>query len=75
MVDLIDPANFDFFARYLLSGLIVIWIRSTFVNAERPKLTEMVVEAVILSLVNQLAFVLLSELAVLIPLSFSFSTR
>ena len=74
MVELIDPANFDFFARFLLSGLIIIWIRSTFVNAERPKLTEMVVEAVILSLVNQLAFVVLSEIAFLIPLPFSFST-
>ena len=75
MVDLINPANFDFFARYLLSGLIIIWIRSTFGTAERPKLTEMVVEAVILSLVNQLAFVVLSEAALLLPFYLSLSTR
>ena len=73
MVDLINPTNFEFFARYLLSGLIIIWIRSSFVNAERPKLTEMVVEAVILSLVNQLAFILLSELALFIRWPFHLS--
>lgn len=55
MTDLLNPGNFDFFARYLLAGFIVIWTRSVFVVGERPKLAEMVVEAVVLSLVTQLA--------------------
>lgn len=56
MSDLINPNNFDFFARFLLAGLIVIWIRSAFAVGERPKLSEMAIEAVILSLLNQLIF-------------------
>jgi hypothetical protein len=75
MVDLINPTNFDFFARFLLSGLIIIWIRSTFVNTERPKLGEMVVEAVILSLVNQLTFVLLAEIALILGIDLALSAR
>lgn len=63
MIDLISPANFDFFARFLLAGLIIISIRSRFVVGERPRLTEMLVEAVILSLINQLVFLLLTSLA------------
>lgn len=55
MTDLLNPGNFDFFARYLLAGFIVIWARSIFVVGERPRLAEMFVEAVVLSLVNQLA--------------------
>ncbi len=59
MLDLITPSNFDFFARYLLAGLIIIWIRSNFVLGDRPRLSDMVIEAVILSLFNQLVFLLL----------------
>lgn len=63
MTDLIDPANFQFFARYLLTGLIIIWVRGNFAVGERPRLSEMAVEAVVLSLVNQLAAQLLIWLA------------
>ncbi len=59
MIDLINPANFEFFARYLLAGLIIIWIRANFVIGERDRLTDMIVEAVILSLFNQLVFLFL----------------
>ena len=59
MIDLIHPGNFEFFARYLLAGLIIIWIRANFVIGERARLTDMIVEAVILSLFNQLIFLLL----------------
>lgn len=62
MTDLLNPGNFDFFARYLLAGFIVIWVRSAFVMGERPRLGEMIVEAVVLSLVNQLAFTVLDWL-------------
>ena len=58
MIDLINPGNFEFFARYLLAGLIIIWIRANFVIGERARLTDMIVEAVILSLFNQLTFLL-----------------
>ncbi|WP_333817525.1 DUF6338 family protein [Tabrizicola sp.] len=56
MIDLINPNNFDFFARFLLAGLIIIWLRSAFAVGERPRLSEMVIEAVVLSLVNQLVY-------------------
>ena len=68
MIDLINPGNFDFFARYLLAGLIIIWIRSNYLVAKRPPLTEMVAEAVIFSLLNQLLFLTLSALLPAIPL-------
>lgn len=62
MNGLINPTNFEFFARYLLAGLIVISVRSRFVVGERPRLTEMLVEAVILSLINQLSFLALASI-------------
>ncbi|EGJ20728.1 hypothetical protein RSWS8N_01580 [Cereibacter sphaeroides WS8N] len=67
MNSLITPDNFEFFARYLLAGLIVISVRSRFVVGERPKLTEQLVEAVALSLINQLAFLFLASLWSLVP--------
>ena len=60
MTELIDPSNFQFFARYLLAGLIIIWVRGNFAVGERPRLSEMAVEAVVLSLVNQLTAQLLA---------------
>lgn len=56
MTQLLTPETFEFFARYLLAGYIVLWTRSRFVTADRPKPTESLFEAVILSLVNQLIF-------------------
>lgn len=56
---LITPDNFDFFARFLLAGWIIISTRSRFAVGERPKLAEGIAEAVILSLINQLVFSLL----------------
>ncbi len=53
-----DAATFEFFARFVLSGFMIIWVRSAFVMGDRPRLAEMAVEAVILSLLNQLAFLL-----------------
>jgi len=57
--DFIDPGNFDFFARYLLAGYVIMIVRSRFVVAQRPNTGDMIVEAVILSLINQLAFQLI----------------
>jgi hypothetical protein len=56
--DLLSPANFDFFARYLLAGFILLSVRSWFVSAQRPKATEVLFDSVILSLINQLVFLL-----------------
>jgi hypothetical protein len=62
MNGLITPDNFDFFARFLLAGWIIISTRSRFAVGERPKLAEGIAEAVVMSLINQLVFSLLSSL-------------
>ena len=59
MVDLIDPANFEFFARYFLAGFILASVRSRYVLGERPKAAEFIFESVILSLLNQMCFLVL----------------
>jgi hypothetical protein len=68
--DLISPANFDFFARYLLAGFILMSVRSSFVSAQRPRPTEVLFDAVFLSLVNQLIFLAIVSLALwLVPVT------
>lgn len=56
MADLIDPTSFDFFARYFLAGFIIIYFRSLFVVGGTANLSDSLIQAVILSLVNQLIF-------------------
>ncbi|WP_306115903.1 MULTISPECIES: DUF6338 family protein [unclassified Roseovarius] len=58
MPNLFTPETFEFFARYLLAGFILISVRSRFVVGERPKPTEIIFEAIVLSLINQLFFIL-----------------
>ena len=60
MLDLISPSNFDFFARYFLAGFIIFSVRSKYVLGEKPKATEVVFESVILSLLNQLVFIIIA---------------
>ena len=60
MLDFLSPSNFDFFARFFLSGFIIFSVRSRYVLGEKPKATEIVFESVVLSLTNQLVFVVLS---------------
>ncbi len=60
MLDLLSPTNFDFFARFFLAGFILYSVRSRYVLGEKPKATEVVVEAVVLSLINQLVFMILT---------------
>lgn len=67
MQNLLTPANFEFFARYLLAGFILMSVRSWFVAAARPKPGEVFFDAVILSLINQLAFLLISPALGLLP--------
>lgn len=61
---MLSPETFDFFATYLLAGYVVIIVRSRFILGLRPKPTELIVEAVIFSLVNQLAASAIAELSV-----------
>jgi len=56
MAQFLTPETFEFFAKFLLAGYIVIIVRSRFILGVRPKPTELVVEAIILSLINQLVF-------------------
>jgi hypothetical protein len=60
MLDFISPSNFDFFARYFLAGFIIFSVRSRYVLGEKPKATEVVFESVVLSLLNQLAFIVIA---------------
>ena len=60
MQDLINPSNFDFFARFFLAGFILYSVRSLYVLGERPKASDTVFESVVFSLLNQLAFLLFS---------------
>ncbi|MBY5990237.1 DUF6338 family protein [Roseovarius atlanticus] len=67
MEKFLTPETFEFFARYVLAGFILISVRSRFVVGERPRPAEVIVEAVVLSLINQLVF-----LAARTPLSHGF---
>lgn len=54
MANLLSPETFEFFARYLLAGYVVIFVRSGFILGLRPRPAELLIEAVILSLIVQL---------------------
>lgn len=60
MEALFNPGNFDFFARFFLAGFIFYSVRSLYVLGEKPKATETVFESVVLSLLNQLIFLILA---------------
>lgn len=60
MLDFLSPSNFDFFARFFLAGFIIFSVRSRYVLGEKPRATEIVFESVVLSLLNQLAFLILA---------------
>lgn len=49
----LTPTNFDFFARYVLAGFLVYIVRNAFVFGERPKIAEVALDILLLSLVNQ----------------------
>ncbi|KEJ96369.1 hypothetical protein SAMN05444149_103742 [Pseudosulfitobacter pseudonitzschiae] len=63
MSSLLNPATFEFFATYLLAGYVIIIVRSRFVSTQRPATSDVLVEAVIFSLINQLLFRFLLWLA------------
>lgn len=57
MQSLISPETFEFFARYLLAGLVFLSARSWIVTGERLRPNETLIEAVILSLINQMLWI------------------
>lgn len=59
MSQFLTPESFEFFARYLLAGYVVIIVRSRFVVGIRTKASDLVIEAVIFSLLIQLAVIFL----------------
>lgn len=56
MAELLRPETFEFFARYLLAGFIVISVRSRLTASRSPKPGEILLDAVVLSLINQVVF-------------------
>lgn len=56
MTQFLTPETFEFFARYLLAGYVVILVRSRFVLGARAKTGDLLIEAVIFSLLVQMAF-------------------
>ena len=62
IADLLKPETFGFFARYLLAGFIILSAQSRSIGQVRLDTGEMLIGAVILSLVNQLIYQLASRL-------------
>jgi len=63
MAQLLSPDTFEFFATYLLAGYVVIIVRSRFILGVRPKPAELVIEAIVFSLVNQMLATLIADLS------------
>jgi hypothetical protein len=56
-----DVQTFEFFARFLISGFIIFLIRNAYIVGERPKISELLLDLALLSLINQLVFRLLAQ--------------
>ncbi len=62
MIDkLLTPDTFEFFARYVLSGFIIIAVANAFVFGKKPRPGEALLEIVLYSLLNQLLWSIVSE--------------
>jgi hypothetical protein len=64
---LITPENYAFVARNLLAGYVFIICRSYYFLGSKPKLAELLVHAVILSLINQLVFTWIAGILAYVP--------
>lgn len=67
MAELLRPETFEFFARYLLAGFIVLSVRSRLSASRSPRASEVLFDAVILSLINQAVFLATLAFASMIP--------
>ena len=54
MEALLNPTTFEFFLKYVVAGFVFLSARASLVTGEMPKPNETIVEAVILSFINQL---------------------
>lgn len=59
----LNEVSFEFFARFVLAGFIVFVVRNAYVVGERPKIAEVALDIVLMSLVNQLVWQLGTSLA------------
>jgi hypothetical protein len=75
MAEFLTPETFEFFARYLLAGYVVIIVRSRFILGVRAKTSDLVIEAVIFSLLIQLAVIFLRVPAIWVVDYFSGSNQ
>jgi len=51
--ELLRPETSEFFASFLLAGFVMLSVRSRFVPIQRPRPSEAILDAVVLSLINQ----------------------
>lgn len=56
MPDIFQPDTFEFFARFFLAGFIIASVRARYVIGDKPAHADIIYEAIILSLLNQLIF-------------------
>ncbi len=67
--ELLKPETFGFFARFLLAGYVILSAQARFVGQERPAIAETLIGAVILSLINQMIYQLISLAVPALPLT------
>lgn len=56
MAEFLTPETFEFFARYLLAGFLILSVRSRLSASRTPRPSELLFHSVILSLINQAVF-------------------
>lgn len=66
--DLLKPETFGFFAAFLLAGYVWLSAQSRLVGQERLAISETLISAVILSLINQAVYQLISLFIPVLPL-------
>jgi hypothetical protein len=67
--ELLKPETFGFFARFLLAGYVILSAQARFVGQERLAVGETLIGAVILSLINQMIYQLISLIVPALPLT------
>ena len=60
MNSIFQPETFDFAARFLLAGFVIYAVRSFHVLGKRPRASDVLIESVILSLINQAVFLIIA---------------
>lgn len=63
--DLLKPETFEFFAKYVLAGFVIILVANAFVIGRKPRPAEAALEIVLYSLLNQLMWLAIGSIAAL----------